>query len=432
MAYKRTSPMPVIEGGTGQIAFTPNAPIIAGATSTSALVQTTTGLNTAGFVLTANASGAPTFQGVNGGVSFINTDNGMVAGDTITLTGGTSGAVFTGSGSTITESFNYLALPTATSANGQIKINSLRFAHNFGSSNTFLGSTAGAFTGSGGSMVGIGFEALNQNTGSCSAITAIGSDAFKVISGASQSIAIGVNAGALLTTTVSNSTIIGTNACASAGTGFGSNVVIGSGAMTGSTKSACTNNVVVGSSAGTGITSGSNNLFMGAGSGVGVVAGASNINLNAGTTTDVSNQLNIGAGTGTGTQQINASFIHGIRGITTVNNNAIAVVIDSAGQLGTVSSSIAYKENVEDMNDVSSPLLNLRPVTFDFKNKRTHKKQVGLIAEEVEQVMPSLVAYNQDGAVETVKYHEISSLLLNELKKALGRIEFLEHRLKNK
>ena len=78
------------------------------------------------------------------------------------------------------------------------------------------------------------------------------------------------------------------------------------------------------------------------------------------------------------------------------------------------------------MGDISSPLLSLRPVIFDFKERPSHKKQVGLIAEEVEELMPSLVAYNQDGEVESVKYHDLPALLLNELQKAVKEIELLK------
>ena len=60
----------VANGGTGQSSFTANAPIIAGTSSTAALAQVTTGLNTAGYVLTANSSGAPTFQAASGGSGF--------------------------------------------------------------------------------------------------------------------------------------------------------------------------------------------------------------------------------------------------------------------------------------------------------------------------------------------------------------------------
>ena len=43
--------------------------------------------------------------------------------------------------------------------------------------------------------------------------------------------------------------------------------------------------------------------------------------------------------------------------------------------------------------------------------------------------MPSLVVYDKEGLPQTVKYHDLSALLLNELQKALKRIEVLELKL---
>ncbi len=43
--------------------------------------------------------------------------------------------------------------------------------------------------------------------------------------------------------------------------------------------------------------------------------------------------------------------------------------------------------------------------------------QFGLIAEEVAEVLPDLVVYDEEGRPETVRYHLLSSMLLNELKK---------------
>ena len=51
--------------------------------------------------------------------------------------------------------------------------------------------------------------------------------------------------------------------------------------------------------------------------------------------------------------------------------------------------------------------------------------QFGLIAEEVAEVFPELAVYNDDGEPETVKYHLLSSLLLNEFLKLFGRHETL-------
>ena len=116
----------------------------------------------------------------------------------------------------------------------------------------------------------------------------------------------------------------------------------------------------------------------------------------------------------------------GVRGNTTTNVDAIAVLIDSAGELGTVSSSIRYKEEVKDMDNKSEKIHDLRPVTFKYKDSDSDKLQYGLIAEEVEEVYPDLVVKNGDGEVETVQYHKLPSLLLNEVKKNRSEINDLK------
>jgi hypothetical protein len=112
------------------------------------------------------------------------------------------------------------------------------------------------------------------------------------------------------------------------------------------------------------------------------------------------------------------AFIAGIRGTTTGIADGISVVIDSNGQLGTVSSSRRYKEDIDDMGLASERLLQLRPVTFRYKEPYENNEkrlQYGLIAEEVAEVLPELVVYDEDNQPETVKYRLLSTLLLNEL-----------------
>jgi len=127
------------------------------------------------------------------------------------------------------------------------------------------------------------------------------------------------------------------------------------------------------------------------------------------------NTLRIGNATGTGAGNLNAAFISGIRGITTGSADAIAVLIDSNGQLGTVSSSLKTKKNIQDMGDQSSNILKLRPVSFEFKNAKDDKTNFGLIAEEVKEVFPYLLATDAQGEPMSVKYHELPALLLNEV-----------------
>jgi hypothetical protein len=108
--------------------------------------------------------------------------------------------------------------------------------------------------------------------------------------------------------------------------------------------------------------------------------------------------------------------------VTTDVTDAIPVLIDSAGQLGTTSSSIRFKQDVAEMADASNRLMELRPVTFHYKAQPNGPLQYGLIAEEAEHVMPELVVKDATGQPETVAYHERPVMLLNELQKLRATI----------
>jgi hypothetical protein len=47
----------------------------------------------------------------------------------------------------------------------------------------------------------------------------------------------------------------------------------------------------------------------------------------------------------------------------------------------------------------------------------------GLIAEEVAEVYPDLVAHSLDGKIETVQYQKLNAMLLNEVQKQHREIE---------
>ena len=116
---------------------------------------------TTGEVLTAQTGADPIWAAPSAsGIVTIDGDVGFATGTTITLTGGTSGAVFTGDDvSTITESFNFLQLPVTTSTNGQILIgpsNPILHAAGGASNNIFLGADTGNFTLTGAQNTALG------------------------------------------------------------------------------------------------------------------------------------------------------------------------------------------------------------------------------------------------------------------------------------
>src|SRR4029450_7747164 len=145
---------------------------------------------------------------------------------------------------------------------------------------------------------------------------------------------------------------------------------------------------------------GSENVALGHGAGLGV--------------TTASNVICIGAD---GTDVNNSCFIGNIRAVTTQNADAIAVVIDSAGQLGTVSSSARFKDEIKPMDKASESILALTPVTFHYKSDSTGTPQFGLIAEEVAKVNPDLVVRDKNGEIYTVRYEAVNAMLLNEFLK---------------
>ena len=72
------------------------------------------------------------------------------------------------------------------------------------------------------------------------------------------------------------------------------------------------------------------------------------------------------------------------------------------------------------MAGASDRLLQLRPVQFRYTEADASGQrpvQYGLIAEEVAEVFPELVILDENGLPETVAYHLLPALLLNELQK---------------
>ena len=164
-------------------------------------------------------------------------------------------------------------------------------------------------------------------------------------------------------------------------------------------------NIAIGSRAGSDLgyavssptTSMSNNIFIG----------------NEGLEGDQQDTIRIG-------QAQSRTFLAGIRGTATGMADAVTVMIDSSGQLGTVSSSERFKREIARMGKASSSLHALRPVVFKYRRQPvagSQPLQFGLIAEEVADAMPELVVYDQQGRPEAVKYHLLAPLLLNEVQK---------------
>ena len=388
-------------GGSNPNIITNGNPCLTTAIGVGALVNNTTGCYneaSGGGALGTNTSGS---ENTATGISALNKNtsgNNNTATGRAALNFNTTGSMNTATG--------WAALRNNTT----------------GVNNTATGGSALTVNATGNYNTADGSAALGSNT-SGSANVAVGASALQANDSGSGNIAVGLQAMFSNTTGFEN-TAIGPNALFSNlggdnNTGVGNralvqntsgiqNTAVGAGALGGNGNNATNGNIALGFNAGNLHTAGDNNIYIGS----------------PGNASE-SNTTRIG---GSHTR----AFMAGVRGVTTGQPDAVPVVIDSTGQLGTVLSSRRFKEGIRDMGDASSALMRLRPVTFHYKqgpDDGLQRLQYGLIAEEVAEIFPDLVVYDGNGNIETVQYHHVNMMLLNEVQKQQRKLERQEEQL---
>ena len=133
---------------------------------------------------------------------------------------------------------------------------------------------------------------------------------------------------------------------------------------------------------------------------------------------------NVGVGVTDPSEQIDTIGTARLRGIEIAASSYPNVVVDDDGKLWEQASSIRYKTNIADLDANSDAVLSLRPVSFQWKT--SGRQDIGLIAEEVDEVLTDLVIYGKDGRPNSVKYDRVAVYLLPVVKTQQARIEALE------
>jgi hypothetical protein len=318
-----------------------------------------------------------------------------------------------------------LTLPNTTPSTGALTMGGALFLHNFGSFNTFVGGSAGNTTMTGIVNTGVGASALLSNqTGTANSAfgqgalysnttggnnSAFGQSALSGNSTGGDNCAFGVvalasNTGGTLNNAFGNGALLN-NVGGLGNSAFGYNTLR---ANTTGNYNAAFGNGALGS-----LSSGDSNTAIGWGAGSSLTTGGNNIYVGSDSPGGTESQtIRIGS---SGTQT--AAFMAGISAATIASGAAVLVSV--SGQLGTTTSSRRFKDEIADMGRESDVLMKLRPVAFYYKPEYddTRTRQYGLVAEEVAQVAPELVLSDKDGAPQTVRYHFVNAMLLNEVQK---------------
>ena len=297
----------------------------------------------------------------------------------------------------------YFSLKSNTAASFNTAVGAGALLLNNANENTAVGGVALLSNTTGNFNTAVGASALvkNMNGG---ANTALGSSALAANINGNGNVAIGVSA--LATSEVSDNTAVGNQALRDNTVGQ-DNTAVGLFAL--ATNHAGNSNTAIGQGAGQNIM-GSSNICIGQG-----VFGAATDN----------NTIRIGDNLPNGS----ACYIGGIFAELVVGGDT--VICNSAGKVGTGTSSKRFKEAIKPMDKASEVLLALTPVTFRYKKELdpTGMPQFGLVAEDVEKVSPNLVVHDKEGKPHSVRYDQVNAMLLNEFLKEHRKVQELQGRI---
>jgi hypothetical protein len=359
-----------------------------------ALASNTTGFENSAVgvnALSSNTTGA--FNSAIGESALENntTANGNTAAGAFALFSNTTGE--------FNSAFGESALSTnVTGSNNSAVGENALVSNTTGASNSAVGRSALAENTSGADNSAVGRAALRANT-TGGANAALGHDALHTNTAGSFNSAVGRNALGSNITGADNSAV-GRNALEANTTG--------------------TANAAFGNSAGDTLTTGTNNTMLGTGAGDTLTgADSSNVAIANGGVAGDNNTIRIGI-QGNGLGQQDRAFMAGVFGATSTGGSA--VFVNSAGQLGTTTSSRRFKTSIHPLGSPAD-VLKLRPVSFLYKPGVAPRagRQYGLIAEEVEKVFPDLVVDGRDGRPYTVSYQQLPVLLLAQLQREHAR-----------
>ena len=95
----------------------------------------------------------------------------------------------------------------------------------------------------------------------------------------------------------------------------------------------------------------------------------------------------------------------------------------------TQNSDIRIKENIVEIDDCIGKVQAMRGVYYNRTDFNTGPTKVGVIAQEVEAVLPELILENEDDGLKSVAYSELTAVLINAIKEQQEIIEDLKTRV---
>ena len=461
-----------VSGATGAVTITNSGVTSITGTANQVTASASTGGVTLSLPQSIATSSSPTFATVTHSTSGV--FNGSTSGaitlqaaatagtNTITLPATTGTVVTTGDSGTVTNTMLAGSIANAKLANSSVTVNGT--AISLGSSGTITANTTNALT------IGTGLSGSSFN-GSGAVTIAIDSTV-ATLTGAQT-----------LTNKTLTSPVIGGTGAVYNGSTSGTTTLLASATASGTltlpaatdtlvgkaTTDTLTNKTISGSSntlsniANASLTNSSVTVTAGTGlSGGGAVSLGGSITLtNAGVTSNVAGSgISVSGATGavtiTSTDTLDTVSSRGAstgNAITLTNATAssskttgalivtggvgISGALYVGGEVTAYASDAALKTNVVAIDNALSKVEAIRGVSYDWNAEGQAlglgtDKQIGVIAQEVEAVLPELVVQSAHEGYKTVKYDKLTALLIEAVKDLSAKVKTLEAQLNGK
>jgi hypothetical protein len=129
--------------------------------------------------------------------------------------------------------------------------------------------------------------------------------------------------------------------------------------------------------------------------------------------------ITVNGSAASGTLAIDASSNTTFTGDVTVTGEMSAATI-------TETSTMRIKENINPISNGLDAILNLTGVTYDRLDN--HKHEAGLIAEQVNEILPDLVAKDEEGKPSAIQYTKLTAYLIEAVKSLKAEIDELKRK----
>jgi len=125
-----------------------------------------------------------------------------------------------------------------------------------------------------------------------------------------------------------------------------------------------------------------------------------------------------------------------------INNTSPAYTLDVSGNVSGISiyasddivafSDAKVKGDVKVIENAIEKIKEIRGVTFIRTDREDNQRHAGVIAQEVQKVLPEVVTTRPDDGTLAVAYGNLNALLIEAIKELTAKVEKLEQQLKDK